>query len=301
MRRLEEKKYTKSELEPTDETTFAVEVPGEEIYTSQLDYYIIAENRSGEVIARAGRKSDPNNVVVMGSGDDDKKRKPKDPEEDEDDESSKAIFVDLSVGTGEGYLTGGENNSPTANPTRPVTQGFAFTGGHVNLGFGAMLGKQMQLGLEFRVQFAPPQDFDILEGTSSVDPGNGFWDTKVPCFGLGAPVECMARLKFKYFFEDSIFFTTVGTGVGRLRNLLQLRSSATNKSCINQPTEVEDGKEFCFVRDTVRNGWFHFGLGAGVNIPLNNTFSLYIDTFAMVLLPDTSVNIDLQGGLQMRF
>ncbi len=301
VRRFQESKFQKFELAPTDGTTFSVEIPGKEIYTSQLDYFISAEDRAGKVIATAGDQSAPNNVVVMGSGDGKKVIDPEDPEDPKTD-GDKFMFVDLSVGTGAGFLTGGENNSPTANPTRDVKAGLVAAFGHVNIGVGAMLGKQMQLGLEFRIQFAPTQNFDGLEESSSLDPGSGFWDTKVPCFGTGAPVDCMARLKYKYFFGDSIFYSSVGTGVGRARNWLQLRSSANQAICTGRTIETdENGNDFCFIRDTVRTGWFHFGLGGGINIPFSETLSFYADTFLMILVPDTSVNLDVQGGLQMRF
>lgn len=300
IRRFEEPAFQQFELAPTDGTTFSVIVPGKEIYTSQLDYFISAQDRAGEVIATAGSQAAPNNVVVMGAGDV-KKTDPELPDAPKTD-GDKFMYIDLSVGTGAGFLTGGENNSPTANPTRDVKAGLVAAFGHINFGAGAMIGKQMQLGLEFRIQFAPTQNFEGLENSSSLDPGSGFWDTKVPCFGTDAPVDCMARLKYKYFFGDSIFYSAVGTGVGRIRNWLQLRSSANQSICDGRTIETDENQnEFCFIRDTVRTGWFHFGLGSGFSLPINDMFSFYADTFLMILVPDTSVNLDVQGGLQMRF
>ncbi len=303
LRRFEESAFKKFELTPKNATTFSVDIPGDEIYTSQLDYFITAEDRGGKVIARAGDDTAPNNVVVMGSGNT-KKADEKDPKEkNPKDASEKVVFIDLSFGTGIGFLTGGENNSPTANPTRDVKAGIVAAFGHANVGFGAVINKQMQLGLEFRIQFAPTQNFDGLENSSSLDPGSGFWDTKVPCFGLGAPVDCMMRLKYKYLFGDSIFYSSVGTGVGRVRNWLQLRSSANQSICTGRAIETDvNGNDFCFIRDTVRTGWFHFGLGGGLMFPVvDDTLSLYADTFLMILVPDTSVNLDIQAGLQVRF
>lgn len=297
-RRFEESTFQKFEMIPASATNFSVEIPGTEIRTSQIDYFITAEDRAGQVIARSGDDTTPHNIVVMGSGDL-KTTLPPEPETPAAP-SSHSVYADLSVGTGVGFLTGGENNTPTANPTRDVTGGLAFAFAHANVGFGAILGENMHLGLEFRLQFAPTQDINSL--TDSLDTGSGFWDTEVPCFGTGAPLDCMARLKYKYFFTDSIFYSTVGAGIGRARNWLRLKSLSTQQICENRETQTDSsGNQYCFIRDTVRTGWFHFGLGGGMAFPITDSVAFYMDAFLMILAPETSINLDLQGGMQFKF
>ena len=57
------------EMSATSATRFAVEVPGQEVRTSQMDYYIEAKDRAGGLLANAGAENSPFNITILGSGD----------------------------------------------------------------------------------------------------------------------------------------------------------------------------------------------------------------------------------------
>jgi len=73
-------------------------------------------------------------------------------------------------------------------------------------------------------------------------------------------------------------------------------ASCTGKEILN------DGSgDFCYLRDTVRNGWFHAGAGGGVAVPITDWLQFTTDLYIMIMLPDTSINTDLSLGMTFRF
>jgi len=313
-RRYGEDDYQRMELEPTSATRFAADLPGKFVHTSQIDYYIEGVDRGGDVIARSGDDLNPHEIVVLGSGDE--KNGDVIVHEKDHDHGTKTlpsgertwIYASLLGGTDVGFLPGG---TPTANPGRNVSPGVAPAFGHAVLDVGSTLTDKMYLGLYFRFQFAPYQNFDNLQNSVSTDPGHGFWDTKRQCLGLGLPGDCMLGLKYKLFFSNSESFrmySSLGAGVGRVRNWLRLKQATESESepgplCKGKPLHIDDasGKQYCYIRDTVRTGWLHFGLGGGVAFPVAPHTALTLDSYFMVLVPETSVNLDVSGGLTFRF
>jgi hypothetical protein len=319
-----EESWKKVEMQPTNAERFAVQVEGGEFTSSQFDYYIAAHDRGGNTIDSSGSPEEPHNVVVLGSSDggtdgggkdgDGKDGEGKDGDERIPTERDSIAYVSLLGGTSPGILTGADNNIPTANPARDVSPGLAIAFGHAMLDAGVTITERMHLGLFFRYQFAPPQDFSNLAGSPSVAPGNGFWDTKQECLGLGLPGDCILGLKYKLFFSDTNklrIYSSFGTGVGRTRNWLRLKQpvDTARGRCDGKPTFTEttslDGQtqtvEFCYIRDTVRTGWLHFGVGGGLAVPLTDNMDLVGDAYLMVLAPTTSINLDLSGGIALRF
>lgn len=317
-----DEQWKKVELQPTNAERFAVQVPGDEFHSSQFDYYIHAEDRGGNVIGNAGTASGPINVVVLGSSGIEKP--PPNGGENGDEDLKPTVqrdsiaYVSLLGGTSPSFLFGeGAGNQPTANPVHPVTPGLAIAFGHVLLDAGVTINERMHLGLFFRYQFAPYQDFAQLGNSPTATGGSGFWDAKEECLRLGLPGDCILGLKYKYFISDSEkvrIYSSVGAGVGRTRNWLRLKQAVDGpggaQQCEGKPTEftpvtrddgVTEDVEFCYVRDTVRLGWLHFGVGGGAEIPLNDILSFVVDGYLMFLAPVNGLNLDLSGGLQVKF
>lgn len=308
--------WKKVELQPTNAERFAVKVAGKEFHSSQFDYYISAEDRGGNTVGSSGSAAEPHNVVVLGSSGQkpnggDPIEEPGEPEVPRDP-SDTVMYVSLLFGTSPGLLTGAANNVPTAHPDRDVSAGLAMAFGHSALDLGLTLTPKMHLGLFFRFQFAPAQPFEGLPTTTTTG-GSGFWDSKGECLGLGLPGDCVLGLKYKLFVNDNQkfrVFSTVGVGVGRVRNWLRLKqdvqTAVGQQLCANKPTysgTTTTGQtvEFCYIRDTVRTGWLHFGAGGGAAIAVNDFTDIVLDTYLMVLAPATSINLDLSGGLMFRF
>ncbi|QDG51747.1 hypothetical protein FIV42_13610 [Persicimonas caeni] len=318
-RRFGENEFEKLEMKPTGTTRFAVEIPAEQVRTSQIEYYIEAVDRAGNVIGQAGTQTSPMNTTVLGSSDDQKvvdgqgkgkgqgggggTEEPEVPA----DASGHKVYVMVTGGSGLGFLPGG---NPTAHPERAVSGGLAPAFGHGMLDAGYMITDNAHLGMYFRWQFSPPQDFSRIPAESKG--GNSFLDTKDECFGLGMPGDCLLGFKYRWFFKDISRFrmySSTGAGIGRVRHWLRLKESyyledgQTPAPQCEGKDRVEDPVvgDFCYVRDTVRPGWAHFGVGAGAMWPVHENVELAADGYLIVLVPETGINFDLNLGLNFRF
>lgn len=309
-RRFGESAYEPVELEPTSATRFATELPAREVRTSQIDYYIEALDRGGNVIATAGEEPNPFNITVLGSsevsgggGTGGGTGGGQIEEEFEPDEpgAKKGYFM-LALGTGAGFLPGGE---PTANPNRDVQGGFAPAFGHLLLDGGYMISERAHVGMYFRWQFAPGQDFNDVPDQSK-EAGSFLLDSEEECFGLGLPGDCLLGVKSRWFFQNTAdlrLYSTAQFGFGRVRDWLELKEVASDPACEGKTTtrDAALNRDVCFLRDTVRPGWMHVGVGGGVAYPLTDYMDLAGEAIAMVLFPDTAVNFDVNLGAVFRF
>lgn len=318
-RRFGEDDYVRVEMEPTSATRFVVEVPAKQVRTSQIDYYIEALDRAGEVIDSAGSKNSPLDTTVLGSSDvadsgtgDPVETRQTEVDDDpvvDDDGSSPAqrVYVMLGGGSGVGFLPGG---TPTAHPTRPVSSGLAPAFGHGMLDAGYMITEQAHLGLYFRWQFSPPQDFSQVPPDSK--DGGSFFNSKQECLGLGLPGDCLLGLKYRWFFNEADaglrVYSSTGAGFGRVRHWLKLKENyfspqgGVTEQCDGRDRVEESGAgDFCYIRDTVRPGWAHFGVGAGALWPVHDNVDLMADGYLIVLVPETGINFDLNLGVNLRF
>lgn len=315
-RRFGEDTFSEAEMKPSSATIFSVTLPGEQVSTSQIDYYIQALDRGGAAIAQSGSDTSPLTAVVI-SGEGDVKVTPPDgdpPDVEEPDgpvrEETKHVYVMLGGGSGAGFLPGGR---PTANPDRSVAAGVAPAFGHALLDAGWIINASMRLGLYFRWQFSPPQDFNLVPEESK---GGSFPSTRDECLGFGLPGDCLLGLRYRYYLSgpdpDRVrFYSSVGLGVGRVRNWLKIKEFAElqdgqdNPKCVGKDQfKSQDASQgnFCYLRDTVRPGWGHFGIGAGLSVPLAQMVEFTADTYLMFLtLDQTSINADLNLGFVFKF
>jgi hypothetical protein len=317
-RRFGESDFSKTEMMPTSATRFSFSLEGRFVRTSQLDYYIEAVDRGGQVLATTGRASSPHTVIILGSGD-----MPNEPQTVTTvvpESTPEPVRVDvpregiglytfLAMGSDVGFLPG--DTAPTANPHRQVSPGLAPAFAHTVLEVGYMITPAAHLGLYWRWQFSPQQSFENLPEVSRIG-GSGFWDTKEECLGLGLPGDCLLGMKYRWAFARSVpeFYSSVGGGVGRVRNWLRLKQATSptmpDPACMNADGTMKPSftdsvyGEYCYLRDTVRTGWMHFGVGGGMNYPLTSFMDIGVDTYLMFLVPNTSINLDLNFGLRMR-
>ena len=319
-RRFGEEGYQKLELRPADATRFAGEIPAEDVRTSQIEYYIDAADRGGSVVATVGNAESPISVVVLGSGTTTTTEpdngggeviKPKDPTD-----YNKVFTIGLGAGSGFGLILGGQ---PTANPYKEpapgsgleraeVQPGFAPAFGHAQLDLGWIINESMRLQMFFKYQFAPVQDFNA-PGFPEESKDGSFPSTRAECLGLGLPGDCLLGFKYKYFFSEEVDsfrpYSTVGLGIGRFRNWIQIPNEAFFKDAQGNDTNTlnpvcegkeittnSEGKRVCKINDTLRTGWAHFGLGAGFVAPISRTVEFYADSYLMFVTLD-------QGGIQM--
>jgi len=307
-RRFGEQEFSKLEMSPSDAVRFVGVIPGKKVRTSQIEYYIEALDRGGSVIATFASSDDPHSLLVTGSAGmadvSDDVVIPDPPDEDGEKGAGNVYFV-LGAGSGVGLLTGG--SIPTANTDRDVSAGVAPAFGHGLLDLGWIINESMRLGLYFRYQFSPTQDFSQL---SNIQDGS-FPSTNEECLGLGLPGDCLLGLRYRYFFaggqkaKSPKFYSSVGLGVGRVRNWVRIKERWESPACqTGDKTQFTDPVEgdFCFLGDTVRTGFGHFSAGAGMNYPLAKNIDFVADATLFILtLDQTSFNIDANLGIAFGF
>ena len=94
-----------------------------------------------------------------------------------------------------------------------------------------------------------------------------------------------------------------------MRNWLKLRENALLTNGADNPNcegkeilDAPEGQRFCYIRDTVRPGWGHFGIGAGMSIPLAKMVEFTIDSYLMfIALDQTAISIDGNAGFVFKF
>lgn len=311
-RRYGETDFAEEEMLPRDSVNFAVTLDSGAIRTSQLEYFIVGISRSGEPIAESGRRTNPHRVSILGDA---IAQGPADPPPTdggdltptapESERKASGFYAFLAGGTDIGFLPGG--TPPTANRHRNVSPGIAPAFGHAYLDLGWRITEQNNLGLYFRWQFAPGQDFSIFpeghfEGQFGENPA--FWEHQDECFGIGIGGDCLLGLKYERvisaYSSGPQFYSSIGMGIGRVRNWLRIAELASSPACMGRDILSGPSGSYCYLRDTVRTGWAHFRLGGGVFYPLHPMLDIVADTYLMVLLPDTSVNLDVNLGLRLR-
>lgn len=309
-RRFGQTEFERLDMKAQGATHFVAEIPGAKVSTSQIEYYIEAFNRGDESIGHAGSQTSPLSMTVLGSSggtdvvpptDDDQT-----PIELPEAPHDQNVYVMLTGGSGLGFLFGGD---PTAHPAREVSPGIAPAFGHAMLDAGYMINRNAYIGLYFRWQFSPSQDFSTIPEVSKE--ASSFFDTREECLGLGLPGDCLIGVKYRYFFSDFSLvrmYSSIGAGVGRVRQWLRLKEpyykadgTSPSPQCSGKDRLQGDVADYCYVRDTVRPGWAHIGFGTGVMMPLHEHVDLVADTYLILLLPETGINLDLSLGVNLRF
>lgn len=314
-RRFGEDEFQREEMLPTDAINFSVTLDSHQIYSSQLEYYISGVNRAGDSIAEAGRRTNPFRITLLGDtsradaprraeGPDSTPDDPDQPRPPREGDSSTGFYGFAALGSDVGFLFG--NTAPTANAHRTVTPGLAPAFAHAFIDLGWRLSELNNIGLYFRWQFSPPQDFSSLPD-DRFDGNAPFWQHEEECFGLGLPGDCLLGLRYQRVVSTGFpqFYSSVGFGVGRIRNWLRLKEATSdanpNPICTGRDIFTDPGVgNYCYIRDTVRTGWAHIGVGGGVYFPVHELFDIVADSYLMVVIPDTSINLDLNVGLRFR-
>lgn len=310
-RRFSEVDFTSKQMKPSrTDGLFVATIPGSEVYSQQIEYFVDVLDSNGERLAGVGTSSNPMSVTLKGKTSatkpeksEDKKRddKGKQPDEPVDDKGFRGeSYGSLSGGSGTSYLFGGQ---PTANPDRNIAPGVAPTFAHIMLEGGMALNERIDLGLYFRWQMIPTQNFAQIPNESR---RGGFPTTDKQCLGFGLVGDCLLGVKARRDLSWSPFGSDVyflgGLGVGRIRDWVRLRESPDSPACTGkQIYETPNGERFCYLRDTVRPGWFHAKVGVGGIWPITESIGLKVEGYTMFLAPDTAMHLDLNAGFEYQF
>lgn len=189
-RRYGERSYSTIEMNPSDPTTFRVQLPGSEIYSSQLDYFIEALDRTGGILVATGGPLSPLNVIVFGG----EGYKPPPgghgPKAPEQSGPRQYVFAQVLAGGGIGLATG----TPVVMTEQEVNTGVAPAPFHVLAELGIMITNDLHLSGFYRKQIVEEEDL----------------------FGA----------KLRWWFDNEgpwRSFTGVGGGYGYVRHTVDLR------------------------------------------------------------------------------
>lgn len=309
-----DEEFQRREMLPRDSVTFAATLESEDVHSTQIEYYISGESRAGESITEAGRRNFPFRIAIL--GDTQRAERPGQatgpgepiddprPRRERDGDRATGFYGTLIFGTDFGFLPG--TTAPTANSHRSVTPGLAPAFAHTAIDLGWRISELNNIGLYFRWQFSPPQDFGNLP-PERFDANAPFWQHEQECFGMGLPGDCILGLRYQRIVSTGFpeIYSSVGLGVGRVRNWLRLKEATSptnpNPICANRDIFTDPGVgDYCYIRDTVRTGWAHLGIGGGMYFPVHDMLDIVADSYLMILVPDTSVNLDLNIGLRFR-
>lgn len=325
-RRFDEQAFSKEKFEKTNGSTYEVTLPASEVQSSQIDYYVEAEGRSGDRVGGTGTRSSPIEINVWG-----KKQSRQKADKSEQQQQSKAIgkdretqedkpeqntaktvetsaspppeslgYVALTGGAGGAFLLEGP---ATANPDRKISPGVAPSLGHVSLEAGWQATPSVSVGLYFRWQMLPTQNFNLVPVESRA-PKSGY-NTRQECLGLGLSGDCLAGAKTRWAFyrANSVQLYMSGSlGLGRVRNWIRLQEPPESSRCDGkQIFQSSSGQRFCYLRDTVRSGWFHGSAGIGLDWPVTESFAITTEMQLRLLAPDTAFHLDADAGARFRF
>lgn len=184
------------EMRPDGRRGFSARIPGRFVAGRTLSYYILAEDRSGRIIANVHSAKDP--LVVEIRGDRFGEEIPSgsslvggDEWEEDDGSVRRYVTVALSIGSGAGFIT--ERAEPQNTKSADIRPGFAVAPFHTLLELDFWATEWLGLGAYARLQIV---EFAHLEG---------------------------GRLKFKVIDDGPHELQLrAGGGVGRVRHLVDL-------------------------------------------------------------------------------
>jgi hypothetical protein len=283
----DQRDWIEFEMAPTERDVWVLSIPGRFISGDSVEYVVEFRGTEGARLGRTTSTDDPHRVTVRGV-------------EAPAGQSGRGGYVDLMVGTGVTYLT--DDVPPTANPDRAVNPGLASSIFHAWLEGGWRISERAHLGLYLRYQMVPTQDFAAIRQRSSDVELSGFADDA--CFGL-LPGDCLLGVRNRLFFGRSNAplrgFSSVSFGVGRLRDLIRIRESASSQFCQGREIRGNPGSRYCYRTDTVRPGWLHLGIGGGIRWQFSDHVGLVAESTVMVLFPDPGVHLDVNVGPHFEF
>ncbi len=191
-RRFGEREYQGAEMLPEGRTDFSVTLRGDEVCSSQIDYFIEVLDRAGNALVATGSARSPLTTFVFGG-----QGECGDPIRGGggSDEDRQFLYLHLFVGTGFGLATG----TPLANPDIGLNPGLAPAPLHLVAEAGLIVTPAIQLGLMTRNQLV------LLQG--------------------GVELESIIGGKLRWWFDldDNLsMVTAVGGGHGFVRHTVDL-------------------------------------------------------------------------------
>lgn len=185
----------------------------------------------------------------------------------------------LTLGTGFGIASGtGELDSKTAHALQNA--GFAFAQlFEIAPEVGYFIKSNLLLSLQGRIQ--------VVTGPN---PGTDTCKTG-PCSPKSSAIAVFARATYFLLDGDFHFFVGGSVGGGAIRHLSNF---PMDKSCV-------EGSSMSTCIDTLQAGPFLFGPHLGITYDLGKMAALIVALNTQVGVPKFTFNIDLNGGVGLKF
>lgn len=186
-RRYGEREYKTLEMRPDTETRFLATLPGAEVRSNQIDYYIEVLDRTGKILVASGGPGSPLNIVIFGTDGSDLPEEPVDPPSSG---GRQWVYLNLLGGTGIGFATA----PPRYYPDLEIVPGLAPAPFHVYGELGLKVSPEVDVGALYRYQVVEQE-----------------------------PVFAGGRVRWWFDNEGTVqMYTGVDGGYGRIRHTVNL-------------------------------------------------------------------------------
>jgi hypothetical protein len=261
------------------------DIPATATSGNRVAYYLEAQGKDEAVLGTKGTADDPLIITLKGSGAPEKGKASGEKDEDEEDEGEgPSWFIGFSVGTGVGSVSG----KPEVNELVPLDGGFAWAATvHLLPEIGYFVNPRLLLSAQLRYQLiSGTTDLKIGANDNQCGPDHVCQAAKNAVSGFG---------KLTYLFGESAVHPYVAglLGGGQIRHSVSVKPAMGTGMCGSSTTTA--------CTDTVVGGVFFLGGGAGLIINASDNFAFTLGVAAELGVPDTTFNIDFNGGVAVEF
>ena len=280
------------DMEPETGTEYVARIPEPATRGGSVAYYIEARGRGGQALARNGSPDEPHVITLAGGAGPAGVAQADTGERPGDDTGGMAgghrFWLSLGIGAGGGYAKG----SPEVNPNYlegTVARALPFSGMasaklmHFVPEFGYFVTPKMLLSVQGRLQYT-------TGATEVHHPSCGQTGVCKPASGA---VAVLGRATWFLGSNPKLQpYVSVLAGGGYIRYLVDLSEAPIEPSC------GPDGNGAC--TDTVAGGGLLAGPAAGILYGLTPELFLSAGINALLGIPKTAFNFDLNVGLGYR-
>jgi tetratricopeptide (TPR) repeat protein len=270
---------------------YRAQIPAEAASGASVAYYLQALDAQGQLLAQNGEAADPH-IVNLGakaaSGGIINGVTANEPsgEEEEGGEGGEgaSYWFALAIGTGGGYHSG----TPEAN--RRNDNGVALKSSGLSMASALQISPEVGYFVSDSLLLSLQGRFQIVTGGTQIN-GNAVTSSKNACKGgvcHPASYALAGLAKATWFLGEPgkiTPFVSMALGAGQIRH------------AVNDGSKDLSACPLTGCKDTVAGGPVLFGPGGGVTVALSDSFLMVASVNALVGVPNTMVNFDLNVGL----
>lgn len=260
--------YKQMNMQEETPGNFVTVIPGTEIEGATLvSYYLETIDQGGHRLPGSGDIEAPHEITIVADGE----KIIASSEGGEEVAIGRRFFVALYLGTGAGFVNGGQSERSHPQANMPDAQVDIRSGGalaplHVQAEFGYMLTELWQVSALLRLQ-----TLNVMTPNS---------------------LSFLGEARAKRYFSQGTFrpFFALGVGAGQIRHRIPLGD-------YDGSTLTPDD-----IVDTRIAGTAAFGLGGGINFMFTNNLGLAAEVNGLILVPNNfAAHLDVNMGVVYNF